>query len=116
MGADNTRDLFDIYTAFKVTRHWLGCTWRPPPSERGITSSVDDYMLDFRLPRARYIGAGEHSTSDRSELDARYKEVHDFMRGLKCLESEDLRLPPQEQSPLMQAMASYCRIREGHVY
>lgn len=120
--SDPTRVCTDMYELIKLSRHYLGCSWGVGGKHM---RSVDpwDSMLDFRLPRARFIGMGLESCGDPDELMARERRARDLMMGVEAWRTiEALEEALDDDHVLlwtklaMRQYVSHIRVHRGHIY
>jgi len=78
--SDPTRVCTDMYELMRISRQFLGCGWSV---NDGSNAAVDpwDAMLDFRLPRARYVGMGVAVAKNKEELMERERKARSLMLG-----------------------------------
>jgi len=104
--SDLTRECSTIYVLMEVTRRRLGASWHVCDTEMA-TVDPQDYLLDFRLPRARYVGMGEAPAANPDELLLRERKARNLMLG-----SEH----PHWRSAALKQLVSHVRVRDGHAY
>jgi len=107
--SDLTRECSSIYILWELSRRKLDCAWHVNKNETACVD-VEDYMLDFRLPRARFVGCGEGPELDPVALLERERQARRLMVG---------EVPQAERTGKDTALAhlvSHVRTREDHVY
>jgi len=106
--SDLTRDCSSIYMLMELSRRKLDCSWGVTPGAN--TVDPEDMLLDFRLPRARYVGDGDHP-ADAFEIICRERKARSLMLGEDYADDFSF----WDLSALRQHV-SHVRSYEGHTY
>lgn len=110
MDSNPVRDCASFYALMELSRRKLDCSWLIDPKETAAVDPVD-YMLDFRLPRARFIGHGEAAVADKDMLLDREMAARRLMLG----EMHDETTTRWCKASIRQ-LTSHVRSQDGHVY
>lgn len=111
--SDKTRRCNSLYLLMELSRRRLDCAWMVPAKEEATVDPID-YMLDFRLPRARYVGHGEEAAADHEALLAREAATRELMLG--DVEIDDPKLNSKWRKQALKQLISHVRSRNGHSY
>jgi len=115
--AERGRSCASIYKIVENAKEFVQCGFSLPEHEQKFTGSFEEMMLDFRLPRARYVGHDGSSAQKAGELELvkRFKQVRRLMSGWE-LSDQGTMQRVQEDASLLKRLMSHCRKRDGHVY
>jgi len=105
----------DLYTLMELSQRKLNCMWDVTEADSIITGGPMDHMLDFRLPRARYVGDGFEPAKDAAALLSRECRARDLMLGRLQFSQEGGSMLRWSLSALRHH-TSHVRARDGHVY
>jgi len=113
---DFSRECSTIYMLMELSRRKLSCAWDVAADET-VCVDAEDFLLDFRLPRARFVGRGEHAADTLEEGLVRERIARQLMLG----EQADGTVQPcfHNHRWEMQALKNYIshvRLRDGHAY
>jgi len=106
----------DLYTLMELSQRKLNCMWDVTEADSIITGGPMDHMLDFRLPRARYVGDGFAPANDQADLLSRECRARDLMLGRLQFGAEGASMLHWSLSALRHHTSHVRAAHDQHVY
>jgi len=127
------RNMHSIQEVIRLSSEEINCSWEVPHDDG--RRDLDQYIRDFQLPRARFVGAGEDPEYDDANLTVRAQlcwklltnashaiDVEESLEeGLDCSQSHKWTVLNEELSwqwlpDRIRQLVSHVRKENGHVY